>query len=437
MEQSGLFVLDHTQVIPQLSYVGVVDPFSTGAALAAEIAKKGFKIIAIYSSDLEKLGNLQNLVPEGLNLSFESIVGYNDDLNLLACEIRKVAPRLVAILAGAETGVELADRLSSHFGLRTNGTDQSDARRNKYIMGETLRSAGIRAVKQLHSNSWDEIAAFLQDWQPDPYRVIVKPMDSAGSEDVTLCRSHEEVQRAFGHILGKVNGLGLVNNSVLVQEYLDGQEYVVDMVSRDGEHKLVAIWEYDRRPANGASFVLWGQQLMIMSDHPEIYNQLVEYQKRVITALGIRNGPSHGEVKWYKDAPILVEVGSRCHGSEGAWMPVSDGVLTYNQVGATVASFLSDDAFAQIPPLVSSPPSPSSPPPLTLLVAYCPSSRWSPCFPHLSQIWNCPKCQCRHLARNPLFEVLCPHGIVLKAWPKNVPNHQLLHLWGCRGDGPS
>jgi hypothetical protein len=84
MEQSGLFILDHTQVIPQLSYVGVVDPFSTGAALAAEVAKKGFKIIAIYSSDLEKLGNLQNLVPEGLNLSFESIVGYNENLEILA-----------------------------------------------------------------------------------------------------------------------------------------------------------------------------------------------------------------------------------------------------------------------------------------------------------------------------------------------------------------
>jgi biotin carboxylase len=140
---------------------------------------------------------------------------------------------------------------------------------------------------------------------------------------VTLCRSEEEVRRAFGHILGKVNGLGLVNESVLIQEYLEGQEYVIDMVSRDGEHKLVGIWEYDRRPANGASFVCHGQWHRIISDDPDYYGQLVEYEKKVCTALGIRNGPSHGEVKWYKEAPILVEVGSRCHGGDGLWVDVA------------------------------------------------------------------------------------------------------------------
>ena len=39
--------------------------------------------------------------------------------------------------------------------------------------------------------------------------------------------------------MGKTNVLGLVNECVLVQEYLEGEEYVVDMVSREGEHKVV------------------------------------------------------------------------------------------------------------------------------------------------------------------------------------------------------
>jgi hypothetical protein len=335
--------------------VVIVDTFSTGLYLAYLCHLKGYRIVSLTSGDIKSLAGM---IPEGLNFTFSEIISYPCDLEesaaveVLVTQLAALPWPVKIILPGAETGVELADQLSSHFGLRTNGTAQSEARRNKYVMGETVRSAGIRAVKQLQSRTWGEIAAFLQEWQPNPYRVIVKPMDSAGSDDVTLCRSEEEVRRAFGHILGKVNGLGLVNESVLIQEYLEGQEYVIDMVSRDGEHKLVGIWEYDRRPANGASFVLFGQQLMIMSDHPEIYTELVEYQKKVCTALGIRNGPSHGEVKWYKEAPILVEVGSRCHGSEGAWMPVADGVLQYNQVGATVSSYFSDEAFALIPPLV-------------------------------------------------------------------------------------
>lgn len=29
-------------------------------------------------------------------------------------------------------------------------------------------------------------------------------------------------------------------------------QYVVDTVSRDGDHKCMGIWVYDKRPANGA-----------------------------------------------------------------------------------------------------------------------------------------------------------------------------------------
>ena len=58
---------------------------------------------------------------------------------------------------------------------------------------------------------WGEIQEWISNWQPDPFKIIVKPMDSAGSDDVTLCRSIDEVKAAFGNIMGKVNGLGIVN----------------------------------------------------------------------------------------------------------------------------------------------------------------------------------------------------------------------------------
>ncbi len=82
-------------------------------------------------------------------------------------------------------------------------------------------------------------------------------MESAGSDDVTLCISFGMVQEAFSRILGKEQ----FNEGVLVQEYLEGTEYVVDTVSRDGEHKTIAM--YGRRPRNGAGLVLHVQRLMM------------------------------------------------------------------------------------------------------------------------------------------------------------------------------
>ena len=40
--------------------------------------------------------------------------------------------------------------------------------------------------------------------------------------------------------------------SVLLQEELRGREWVVDSVSRDGEHKVVALWRYSKASLNGA-----------------------------------------------------------------------------------------------------------------------------------------------------------------------------------------
>jgi biotin carboxylase len=290
-------------------------------------------------------------VPQGLSLSFDAVLPFHQNLNILQARLMGLDKlKVVAVVAGAETGVELADQLSEKMNLRTNGTAHGDARRNKYVMGETIRAAGIRAMKQVKATTVEHVEAFLADWQPDPFKVIVKPMDSAGSDDVTLCSSREEVFFAFHRILGKVNGLGIVNKAVLVQEFLDGQEYVIDTVSRGGEHKVVAVWAYDRRAVNGAGFVLFGQHLLT-ADEPRV-RELIEYQKKVITALGIRNGPTHGEVKWFQGEPVLVEVGARCHGVEGVWQMIVDAVHGYNQVRGTIDSYFHDEKFNAIPDVV-------------------------------------------------------------------------------------
>ena len=67
----------------------------------------------------------------------------------------------------------------------------------------------------------------------------------AGSDSVFLCTSPDEVQAAFARINGQFNGLGQVNDGALCQEFLEGTEYVIDGVSRDGVYKVrraVGVW---------------------------------------------------------------------------------------------------------------------------------------------------------------------------------------------------
>ena len=175
----------------------------------------------------------------------------------------------------------------------------------------------------------------------------MKPNQSAGSDDVFLCTSEDEVKKGFDKINGAINGLGVVNEGVLLQEFLEGKEYVVDSVSRDGESKITAIWEYDKREVNGQFNVYFGMQLLAVND--DLTRQLVEYQRNVLTALEIVNGPAHAEIMMTKTGPCLVEVGSRCHGGEGTWQPIANGCVGYNQIDVTLDAYLEEGRFMCLP----------------------------------------------------------------------------------------
>ena len=46
-----------------------------------------------------------------------------------------------------------------------------------------------------------------------------------------------------------------------------------------------------------------------------------------LDALRVTNGATHTEVMMTEDGPCLVEVNSRCHGANGAWMPLVQALL--------------------------------------------------------------------------------------------------------------
>lgn len=71
-----------------------------------------------------------------------------------------------------------------------------------------MRRCGVRAVRQMMARSREDCEAFLEDWTPDPFMAVVKPLESAGSDDVYLCHSAEEVRDAFETIDGKVSRRG-------------------------------------------------------------------------------------------------------------------------------------------------------------------------------------------------------------------------------------
>jgi len=297
-------------VIAEKKYVLVVDAYSSGNLLPAALRARGYEPIHLLSSPDIPKDILASYRPE----DFDKALRFHfKDLLQIEHEVLAIKRHIHFVIPGSETGVPLADFLSERWGLLSNGTELSEARRNKYLMAERLRSLGINAVKQFVSNNLDQI---LEDAPKLGKRVVVKPVKSAGSDDVFFCDTPKQIRAAFKKIMGKRNAYGIPNDMVLVQEYLDGPEYLVDTVVLDGQLQFTDAGYYTKTEANGSSAVYVGTTFVPYQELVDL--GIVEYLNAVHRALGIVSGPGHAEVKIVeregKKVPILVEIGSRLAG---------------------------------------------------------------------------------------------------------------------------
>ena len=372
-------------VIPPSSPVIVlVDPVSTGACLAKELADRGHRCVMAGCSHThtERMracvcwhrsrpmssrvrlcerrlvrvwsdtcpDNVKAHTKQGTEVSYIGEVQVaSDDFEAAVAAVGKYGP-IRDVMVGCESGVLCADRLAAALGMkRSNGEALSALRRNKWHQIEAVRAAGLDAPLQKLA----VCAADVDEWlatasHQSPFKAVVKPVEGAGSDGVAICDSPEEVRSAFNALEGTRNVLGLVNYEVLLQEYLLGDEYVIDTVSAAGCHKVVAIWKYDKREANGAPVVYFGMRLLELHAEPELA-AMVAYVEGVLDAIGIEWGAMHTEVKLEARGPVLVEVNGRLHGGEGIWLPIADACLGYTQVSAMCDAYLNHEAFNALP----------------------------------------------------------------------------------------
>jgi len=353
-ELRGGLVKRFTTMDASKESVVVVDPYSTGCVIVKEIQSRGYKVIALWTRGFS--GEMKTHVPLSCGkISYHAEVNEGDNLGETTRDLYKAAGklRIVACICGGEAGVDMTDALSERLNVRTNGTAGAFAfRRDKKVQQELIKDAGLRSIRQAAGKQWSDVESFLKS---ETFPVVLKPTDSAGTDGVKLCHDIEEAKDHF-HNLFQVEAVnGGFNTEVLCQEFLQGKEYVVDTASRDGEHKTVALWCYDKRPANGSAFVYFGM-VPVESDSLEA-KLLINYTKKVLDALGMKNGPGHCEVILTAGGPCLVEMNCRAQGGDGNWRPLSRALTGgYSQVEASVDAYLDKKSFGILPAI---PPSPS------------------------------------------------------------------------------
>ena len=222
--------------------------------------------------------------------------------------VREYNPLL--IVAGTEDGVILATRLANDLDLLCNPIENIDALTLKDEMQNKLAENGIRSIKGKVVRSVEEAIEYYDE--EGFHGVVVKPVYSAASVGVRLCSNRQEMIEAVKEVFNLTGVYGNDLNELVIQERINGQEYVVNTVSCDGVHRVTMIWKYNKiKTAEGGN----------VYDYDETINELgigeaelVEYAYDVADALGVKYGPVHGEYMIDEKGPVLIEVNCRPHG---------------------------------------------------------------------------------------------------------------------------
>lgn len=287
--------------------IAIVDPYSSGMYLGPEFIARGYECICVHSGDgappvFGAAYCRDNFVEEfsAGRTSFDDLVAA---LRELSC---------IAVVPGSEPGVLLANQLAVALGLSSCEPSKLECLRDKYLMQQALAGAGLRSIRQIRSSDIDEIVAWVEELGTFP--VVVKPTQSCGTDNVSICAGIEEVRRAFDRTYGKADLFGRRNESVLVQEFIDGVEHVVDSVSCDGSHYVTNVSRYKklRRPDGS---IVYDEEIYIHPDEPEVAD-IVAYGLKVLDAVGIGFGAAHMEIMRDARGPVLIEVGARLHGAK-------------------------------------------------------------------------------------------------------------------------
>ena len=289
-------------------YAVIVDPYSSGNQFAKAFAREGVRLIAVLSCAEPAQVYAASYRPQDF---FRVYVAPADDLEALAGELRDYSP--ICVLTGCESGVEVAERLAPLLlPLACNGLALALARRDKGLMAAAVSAAGVPMMKQICTDDF----ASVQRWRVANglahRHLVVKPPKSASTDGVSKVSPDESLQAAFTRLLDKPNRLGIINDRVLVQEYLAGTEYVVDTFSYAGVHTLCSVCKYTKL-ANANGMAIYDRMEWVSHDDP-IIEPLAAYAEQVLDALGIAWGNSHVEIMQTVDGPRLIELGARPHG---------------------------------------------------------------------------------------------------------------------------
>lgn len=262
---------------------------------------------------------------------------------------------LLAIEGPAEGVIAVGDRplwlaalAAQKLGMPFHSPESIAKSQNKHLAREAFRAAGLLVPR------YERRAIQAANEVSGPYPVVLKPLALSGSRGVIRANNDEEFRAAWARI-AKLLESGEIRERreeadrfIQVETYIPGREFAVEGILRQGQLQVLAIFDKPE-PLEGPFF----EETIYVTpsqESQETQARIVEAIERAVAAVGLSDGPLHGECRVNDSGVWVLEVAGRPIGGLCARALTFDGgkpleeILLQAALGETREARLDDGA---------------------------------------------------------------------------------------------
>lgn len=223
------------------------------------------------------------------------------------------------VTAATDKPLVMMARIAEKYNFPFYSIETAQWSTDKYQMKQRFLEGGVPCAR-------GRLIAKVEEADDLYYPLIVKPRDNSGSRGVKLCRNKEELQEAMQEAL-QYSHL----DTVLVEEYIEGQEYSIEGLHYDGKSEVIQFTEKTTTefPYN---VELAHKQPANLTEEQK--NDIRELVSKIASCMHFENCPSHTELKINERGIFVIETSPRLGGDyiTSTLVPLSTGINMEDQL---------------------------------------------------------------------------------------------------------
>jgi len=248
--------------------------------------------------------------------AFEVVGGQDFERTL---EVAKKYSISAVVTAATDKPLVMMARVAKELNLPFYTEDTAKWSTDKFLMKQKFIEGGVPCAKGKVVKNIEDVSDFV-------YPVIVKPRDNSGSRGVKLCRNVNELKSCMDEALEYSHF-----DSVLVEEFIEGQEYSIESLHYNGKTEVLQFTE-KKTTEFPYNVELGHKQPALLTEKQQ--NDIRVIIQKIADSLEFENCPSHTELKINNRGIFVIETSPRLGGDyiTSTLVPLSTGINMEDQL---------------------------------------------------------------------------------------------------------